>query len=90
MNVYTTAPGQDWNRTVGMCGNNNGNPSDDTAGYVIWKAQNLLPTQRMNGRPDLWSWFPTPGALPTSTAGAQQCDTVDTPVVPVLVGPRES
>lgn len=71
MNVYFTAPGQDYNRTVGMCGiiivrskfayhsgNNNGNPNDDFIQYVNTDQSTLYPEQRMGSRQDLWNWFP--------------------------------
>lgn len=87
MNVYFTAPGQDYNRTVGMCGNNNGNPNDDTTGYVIWLAKDLFPTQRLGTRQDLWTWFPSavPATPVANTAGL--CTTVDTPIIPILNNP---
>jgi hypothetical protein len=95
MNITIFAPGQDWNRTVGMCGNNNGNASDDTAGSqpLISTAADLLSTQRMNGRLDLWHWSPSDAAnasLSNNMPAAQPCTTTDTIVFPGFPPPRES
>ena len=54
LNIYATAPGIDWNRTEGMCGNNNGNPNDDAPGSTISYASQLFPG--MVPTTDLWAW----------------------------------
>lgn len=36
MSLYVTVPGADTSATVGLCGNNNGNPRDDLEGKGIY------------------------------------------------------
>jgi len=89
MNVYVTAPGQDYNRTVGLCGNNNGRPGDDSPAYVIWHERDLFPDQRLGSRQDLWSWYPSSTSVsPTLPPYAEECSTLDVPYLnPVLSNP---
>ncbi len=59
MNVYITVPGIDYNRTIGMCGDNNGNPNNDAPAYVI-NDPNLIPdSMKVNPQTDLWGWVPS-------------------------------
>ena len=76
LNAYATAPGVDYGNTVGLCGNNNGNPNDDVPAYVVDvnQAYLLFPSMVVTAANDLWSWKPTTTVtVPTLPAFAQEC-----------------
>jgi hypothetical protein len=54
MNVYVNAPGMDFGKTTGMCGNFDGNPSNDAPAYVVQHVSELFESQKIKN--DLWAW----------------------------------
>lgn len=92
LNVYLTAPGVDYGQTVGVCGNNNGNPHDDLdLSWNRWvnDLSTLRPEQLPDPNFDLFSWYPSEiideEPLPPH---AEECDYIDPPFVrPILNNP---
>jgi hypothetical protein len=57
-----------------MCGNNNGNPSDDAPGYEIYLESQLFASMHVTPQTDLWAWKPTTTVTaPTLPSYAQEC-----------------
>ncbi|EGD75710.1 hypothetical protein PTSG_07827 [Salpingoeca rosetta] len=91
INVYVTAPGVDYGNTVGVCGNNNGNPNDDMdIGYNRWIYNLDLLYESQRPTENLFSWYPSgiSDDGPTLPPFAEECDYQDPPFVrPILNNP---
>eukprot|EP00052_Salpingoeca_macrocollata_P024315 m.216842 g.216842 ORF g.216842 m.216842 type:complete len:1872 (+) comp22226_c0_seq1:169-5784(+) len=87
--VYGYAPGQDYFRTYGMCGNNNGDPNDDAPAFRIRNLALLFQDQRVTGvagRPNLFTWRPTsPHVTGVAPPHQEECDYVEVPYVPPVI-----
>jgi hypothetical protein len=93
INVFATAPGVDRARTLGVCGNNNGNPNDDVnVGHNGWihDLATLFESQRVTTATDVFRFVPTGVAAPVPAAPfAEECAYIDPPFVrPILNQPN--
>jgi hypothetical protein len=96
MNVYATAPGVDRDRTVGICGNNNGNPNDDVnVGHNAWihNLGVLFDNQRVSASNDIFNFNPATSndlfdVTPSLPPFAEECDYIDPKFIrPILNQP---
>eukprot|EP00051_Salpingoeca_urceolata_P026379 m.477082 g.477082 ORF g.477082 m.477082 type:complete len:1945 (-) comp20750_c0_seq1:513-6347(-) len=87
MNVYAGAPGRDKFNTVGMCGNFNGERSDDAPAYRIHHIRDLDDEQQIDA--DLFRWQPDPDyQVPQPPRHAEECEYIPPPVLrPLLTNP---
>jgi len=83
-NMYATAPGIDYKQTVGICGNFNGNPNDDSPIYQAYSPSQMFANQLPTI--DLFNWYPTTMNPPViQSPYAQECSYIPPVfIVPVL------
>lgn len=87
-NMYTTAPGQDYAATQGICGNFNGNAGDDVPIYVATSASQMPAS--MIPKIDLFNWKPSASDTVVSLPSpyAKECNyTEPTFIRPILSNP---
>ncbi len=86
IDVYVQTPGIDFNSVCGMCGNFDGNPSNDYNVYMSTVYSQLTACQQVLPADDLWAWVPsaiTPE--PVIPVGAERCNyTEPTYIKPII------
>jgi len=86
VDLYVQTPGIDFNSVCGICGNFDGNPSNDYLTYMSTQYSQLTQCQQVLASEDLWAFYPSniiqPPPMPI---GTEKCNyTEPTYVRPIL------
>ncbi len=86
IDIYVQAPGIDFNSLCGICGNFDGNPTNDYNVYMSTMYSQLTACQQVLPSEDLWSWIPsTIVPEPIIPVGTQKCNyTEPTYIKPII------
>ena len=86
IDIYVQTPGIDFNSVCGICGNFDGNPSNDFNTYMSTMYSQLMPCQQVLPSEDLWVWKPsTVVPEPVIPVGTERCNyTEPTYIKPII------
>ena len=86
VDIYVQTPGIDFNSVCGICGNFDGNPSNDYTVYMSTQYSQLMPCQQVLPSEDLWSWLPSSVVPePAIPVGSEKCNYTETTYIkPIL------
>jgi hypothetical protein len=86
VDIYVQAPGIDFNSVCGICGNFDGNPSNDFTTYMSTMYSQLNSCQQVLPADDLWIWKPaTISPEPIIPIGTEKCNyTEPTYIKPII------
>jgi hypothetical protein len=86
IDIYVQAPGIDFNSVCGICGNFDGNPSNDFNVYMSTMYSQLNSCQQVLPTDDLWVWKPsTITPEPVVPIGTEKCNyTEPTYIKPII------
>lgn len=86
IDIYVQSPGIDFNSVCGICGNFDGNPSNDYNVYMSTQYSQLTACQQVLPSEDLWIWQPSAIVpVPVIPIGTEKCNyTEPTYIKPII------
>jgi hypothetical protein len=86
IDIYVQNPGIDFNSVCGICGNFDGNPSNDYNVYMSTMYSQLTACQQVLPSEDLWSWKPSNiSPEPIIPIGTEKCNYTETTYIKPII-----